>query len=32
MAIQQSDGLKIEAVFQFLCPIFDAPALTSRYG
>ena len=28
----QSDGLEIEAVFQSLCPSFDAPVLTSHSG
>ena len=32
MAIQQSDGLEIEAVFQSLCPSFDAPVLTLLSG
>ena len=32
VAVKQSDGLEIEAVFQSLCPSFDAPVLTSPSG
>ena len=32
VAVEQSDGLEIEAVFQSLCPSFDAPVLTSLSG
>jgi hypothetical protein len=32
MAVYQSDGLEIEAVFQSLGPSFDAPVLTSASG
>jgi hypothetical protein len=32
MAIQQFDGLEIEAVFQALVPSFDAPVLASLSG
>ena len=32
MAIYQSDGLEIEAVFQSLSRSFDAPLLTSISG
>ena len=32
MAIQQSDGLEKEVVFQSLSPCFDAPVLTSPSG
>ena len=32
VAVKQSDGLEIEAVFQSLGPSFDAPVLTSPSG
>jgi hypothetical protein len=32
VAVYQSDGLKIEAVFQSLGTCFDAPVLTSASG
>ena len=32
VAVQQSDGLEIESVFQSLCPSFDVPVLTSPSG
>ena len=32
MAVQQSDDLEIEAVFQSLGPCFDVPVLTSPSG
>jgi hypothetical protein len=32
IAVYQSDGLEIEAVFQSLGPRFDAPVLTSPSG
>ena len=32
VAVKQSDGLEIEAVFQSLCPSSDAPILTSPSG
>jgi hypothetical protein len=32
IAVYQSDGLEIEAVFQSLGPSFDAPVLTSPSG
>jgi hypothetical protein len=32
MAVQQSDGHVIEAVFQYLGSSFDAPVLTSPSG
>ena len=32
IAVYQSDGLEIEAVFQTLGPCFDAPVLTSPSG